>query len=104
MSKKKPKNDNFLYPGYWGNTKAVQLRDQRPEQYKFFQDNNLLEDYLDSIQDLYSARADQLREKLYAKHGVTDELFDRNSLEWMAQMYLCEVKLRKILTRQLLKT
>lgn len=104
MSKRKVKNDNFIYPGYWGNLKAVQLRDKYPEQYKFYVDNKLLGSYLDGIQEVYFSRAEQLREKFYLKHGVTDELFERNSIEWMAQMYLCEVKIRKFLTRKLLKS
>ena len=104
MSRKKPKNDNVLYYGYWGNLKALQLRDEYPDKYKFYADHYLLKSYLDSIQELYSTRAEHLREKYYAKYGVTDELFERNSLEWMAQMYLCEMKIRKFLTRNILKS
>lgn len=102
--KKRQDNDQILYLGYWGNLKALQLRDKFPRKYKFLVDNNMLEPFLDNFQELYSLRADQLREKLCKKHGVDDALFERNSIDWMTERFLIEKKIRWFLTRKILKS
>lgn len=99
--KKKQDTQNQLYPGLWGNTKAVYLRDHHPKKYEFLIKNNLLKSHLDSIQSAYEIRSEELLERFKKKHGIDDELRESDSIEWLAECYKMEDKVRRFLIKKL---
>jgi len=96
------KKKEVAYPGFWGNAKAQYMKEHQPKKYEFFRENKMLDSYLDNIQKAYASRATNLIERLSKKH-IDDDLEHRDCVEWMAENFRIERKVRKFLMRKLKK-
>ena len=102
--KKKGKDvdDHVIYPGFWGNVRALYLKEHQPRKFAFLQENYLLEPHLNKIQKAYEARAKSLMERLTKKH-IDETLQDRDCVAWLAETFRMEKDVRKFLVRKLQK-
>ena len=71
--------------GVWGHLREEFLKVHNPEMYKSLSEKSELENYLTGYQTAYSSRAEKLAEKLSAERGVNEELYKKDSLEWILE-------------------
>ena len=71
--------------GVWGHLREEFLREHNPEMYDSLLKKGELERYLTGYQTVYSNRAEKLAEKLATERGVNEELYKKDSLEWILE-------------------
>ena len=71
------------YCGVWGHMREEYLQTEKPEMYNLLVEEGGLEEYLTGYQTAYSNRAEKMAEELAAERGVNEELYKRDSLEWI---------------------
>ena len=93
--------DNFC--GVWGNMREKYLREKNPELYAAMLSTGGLEEYLTSYQKSYSQRAEKLFEKLLLKRGISKELYEKDSLEWILETEKLQEEVKEILKKEIQK-
>ena len=71
------------YCGVWGHLREEYLQTKKPEMYSLLVEKGELEEYLTGYQVAYSNRAEKMAEKLAKERGVNEELYKKDSLEWI---------------------
>ena len=79
------------------------LREKNPELYTAMLEKGELEEYLTSYQKSYSQRAENIFEELSAKYGVNEELYEKNSLEWILETEKMQEEVKAILKKEIQK-
>ncbi len=79
---RKPKEPSEFY-GVWGRMREDFLKREKPAIYRHLTKSGELMEYLDGYQQAYSKRAAALDAELSKERGLTDELMERNSLQWI---------------------
>ena len=69
--------------GVWGHLREEYIQTRKPELYNLLVEEGKLEEYLTGYQVAYSNRAEKMAEKLATERGVNEELYKRDSLEWI---------------------
>ena len=71
--------------GVWGHLREEFLREHNPEMYDSLLKKGELERYLTGYHTVYSNRAEKLAEQLATERGVNEELYKKDSLEWILE-------------------
>lgn len=71
------------YCGVWGHLREEYLQIKKPEMYSLLVEKGELEEYLTGYQVAYSNRAEKMAEKMAKERGVNEELYKKDSLEWI---------------------
>lgn len=69
--------------GVWGRMRADFLRKKHPAVYRRLAESGELTGYLEGYQQAFSKRADVLDAQLSEECGLTDELMERDALQWI---------------------
>ena len=77
-SKKPPE-----FYGVWGRMRAEFLKREKPAIYRHLMKSGELMEYLDGYQRAYSKRAAALDADLSKERGLTDDLMERDALQWI---------------------
>ena len=93
--------DSFC--GVWGNLREKYLREKNPELYAAMLEMRELEEYLTSYQKSYSQRAEKIFEKLLLKRGISKELYEKDSLEWLLETEKLQEEVKAILKKEIQK-
>ena len=93
--------DNFC--GVWGHLREKYLKEKNPELYDALRDKGDLEEYLTSYQVSYSHRADRIFKELLSKRGINDELYEKNSLEWIMETEKIQEEVKELLQKEIQK-
>ena len=93
--------DSFC--GVWGNMREKYLREKNPKLYAAMLEKGDLEEYLTSYQKSYSQRAEKIFEKLLLKRGISKELYEKDSLEWILETEKLEEEVKEILKEEIQK-
>lgn len=93
--------DSFC--GVWGNMREKYLREKNPKLYAAMLEMGELEEYLKSYQKSYSQRAEKIFEKLLLKRGISKELYEKDSLEWILETEKLEEEVKEILKEEIQK-
>ena len=67
----------------WGRLREEYLRANKSEEYSSLISNGELGDYLASVQEEYSARAEKMAEELARERGINAQLYKTDSLKWL---------------------
>lgn len=87
--------------GVWGHLRKEYLQTKKPEMYNFLVEEGGLEEYLTGYQTAYSTRAEKMAEELAAERGVNEELYKRDSLEWILATEKIEEEVHNKLEREI---
>lgn len=79
------------------------LREKNPKLYAAMLEMGELEEYLKSYQKSYSQRAEKIFEKLLLKRGISKELYEKDSLEWILETEKLEEEVKEILKEEIQK-
>ena len=93
--------DSFC--GVWGNLREKYLREKNPKLYAAMLEKGELEEYLTSYQKSYSQRAEKIFEKLLLKRGISKELYEKDSLEWLLETEKLQEEVKAILKKEIQK-
>lgn len=93
--------DSFC--GVWGNMREKYLREKNPKLYTAMLEKGNLEEYLTSYQKSYSQRAEKIFEKLLLKRGISKELYEKDSLEWILETEKIQEEVKEILKEEIQK-
>ena len=86
--------DSFC--GVWGS-----MREKTPELYAAMLEKGELAEYLTSYQKSYSQRAEKIFSKLLLKRGINEELYEKNSLEWIMETEKLQEEVKEILKKEI---
>ena len=89
--------------GVWGQLREEFLKEKEPELYKSLIERGKLEEYLTNYQVAYSNRAEKMSEKLSEERGVTEELYQNDSLEWILESEKIQEDVRAALAEEICK-
>lgn len=87
--------------GVWGHLREEYLRANEPKFYNLLLEDGDLEEYLTNYQKAYSNRAEKMAEELAAERGVNEELYKRDSLEWILATEKIEEEVHKELIKEI---
>ena len=73
------------YCGIWEHMRQEYLKVNNPKAYKLLQKSGELENYLKVYQTEYSNKADKLSKKMSERRSVNEELYKKDSLEWILE-------------------
>ena len=79
---RKPKEPSEFY-GVWGRMREDYLKREKPAIYRHLMKSGELMEYLDGYQRAYSKRAAALDAELSKERGLTDDLMERDALQWI---------------------
>ena len=79
---RKPKEPSEFY-GVWGRMREDYLKREKPAIYRHLIKSGELMEYLDGYQRAYSKRAAALDAELSKERGLTDDLMERDALQWI---------------------
>ena len=87
--------------GVWGQMREEFLREKEPELYNLLIERGKLEEYLTNYQVAYSNRAEKLAEELSEERGVTEKLYQNDSLEWILKSEKIQEDIRAKLAEEI---
>ena len=87
--------------GIWGHLREEYLKLKKPELYESLKEKGELENYLSGYQLAYSNRAEKLAKELSEKRGVNEELYNRNSLEWILETEKIQEEIQEKLKKEI---
>ncbi len=73
------------------------MKEEKPKLYEVLLAKGDLEEYLTSYQVSYSQRAENIFKEKSMKRGLNEELYERNSLEWIMATEKLEEEVKAIL-------
>ena len=91
--------DNFC--GVWGSMREKYLREKNPKLYTVMLEKGELEEYLKSYQKSYSQRAENIFKEKSMKRGLNEELYEKNSLEWIMETEKLQEEVKAILKKEI---
>lgn len=93
--------DNFC--GVWGHLRERYLKEKKPKLYDALRDKGKLEEYLRRYQVSYSHRAEKIFNELLTKRGINEELYGKNSLEWIMETEKIQEEVKELLQEEIQK-
>ena len=93
--------DNFC--GVWGNLREKYLKEKKPKLYEVLLAKGDLVEYLTSYQVSYSHRAERIFKELLSKRGINEELYEKNSLEWIMETEKIQEEVKELLQEEIQK-
>lgn len=89
------------YCGVWGHLREEYLQTKKPELYSLLVEKGELEEYLTGYQVAYSNRAEKMAEKLAKERGVNEELYKKDSLEWILETEKIQEEVQSALEKEI---
>ena len=89
------------YCGVWGHLREEYLQTKKPELYNLLVEKGELEEYLTGYQVAYSNRAEKMAEKLAKERGVNEELYKKDSLEWILETEKIQEEVQSALEKEI---
>lgn len=89
------------YCGVWGHLREVYIQKKKPELYNLLVEEGELEEYLTGYQVAYSNRAEKMAEKLAKERGVNEELYKKDSLEWILETEKIQEEVQSALEKEI---
>ena len=87
--------------GVWGHLREEYIQTRKPELYNLLVEEGKLEEYLTGYQVAYSNRAEKMAEKLATERGVNEELYKRDSLEWILATEKIQEEVKSTLEKEI---
>ena len=87
--------------GVWGQLREEYLRTNKPEEYSSLISSGELENYLASVQEEYSARAERLANELARERGINPQLYKTDSLKWLLESEKIQEELQSRLEKEI---
>ena len=87
--------------GVWGQMREEFLKEKEPKLYNLLIERGKLEEYLTNYQVAYSNRAEKLAEELSEERGVTEKLYQNDSLEWILKSEKIQEDIRAKLAEEI---
>lgn len=97
----KIKGEDIPYMGEWADLKKNYLLEEKPEDYDELENENMLLEYLSSVENRYSKLFDELVERQMEREGVNEELKAKNPLDWVGLVNNIRSQVREILTAEI---
>ena len=91
------------YCGVWGQMRAEYLKENNPDLYEEMKESGEFEEYLNGYQIAYSNRAEKLSKEMSAERGVNEELYKKDSLEWILETEKIQEEVKEILKKEIQK-
>ena len=77
------------------------LKEKKPKLYEVLLVKGELEEYLKSYQKSYSQRAENIFKEKSMKRGLNEELYEKNSLEWIMETEKLQEEVKAILKKEI---
>lgn len=87
--------------GVWGHMREEYLRVHEPKLYNLLLEKGEPEEYLTSYRKAYSNRAEKIADKLATERGVNEELYKRDSLEWILKTEKIQEEVHDTLAKEI---
>ena len=91
------------YCGVWGQMREEYLKQNNLDLYEKLQESRELEEYLNGYQIAYSNRAEKLSKEMSEERGVDEELYKKDSLEWILETEKIQEEVKEILKKEIQK-
>ena len=91
------------YCGVWGQMRAEYLKENNPDLYEELKESGELEEYLNGYQIAYSNRAEKLSKEMSEERGINEELYNKDSLEWILETEKIQEEIKEILKKEIQK-
>ena len=88
--------------GVWGMKRKEYLMNYKRVKFNIMLMNGTLWTYLAEVDELASAMFSRLVEQMKANEGITEQLKEDNSIEWLARMNNIEARTREIVCEELI--
>ena len=89
------------YCGVWGQIREEYLKTNKPEMYNQLKEEGTLEEYLTGYQIAYSNRAEKMAKELAAERGINEELYEKDSLEWILETEKIQEEIKATLAKEI---
>ena len=89
------------YCGVWGQIREEYLKTNKPEMYNHLKEEGTLEEYLTGYQIAYSNRAEKMAKELSVERGINEELYEKDSLEWILETEKIQEEIKATLAKEI---
>ena len=94
-------DEKIPYFGLWADLRKNYLKAEKPAEYEKLASENLLIEYLESVNDRYRDRFNDMVERQMEREGVDEELKSKNPLEWVGRVNNIRSQVKEILTSEI---
>ena len=94
-------DEKIPYFGLWADLRKNYLKAAKPAEYEKLARENLLIEYLESLNDSYRDRFNDMVERQMEREGVDEELKIKNPLEWVGRVNNIRSQVKEILTSEI---
>ena len=94
-------DEKIPYFGLWSDLRKNYLKTEKPADYEQLARENLLIEYLESFNEKYRDRFNNMVERQMEREGVDEELKIKNPLEWVGRVNNIRAQVKEILTSEI---
>lgn len=94
-------DEKIPYFGIWSDLRRNYLKAEKPDEYEQLARENMLIEYLESFEESYRDRFNDMVERQMEREGVDEELKIKNPLEWVGRVNNIRSQVKEILTSEI---